>query len=513
MDRNYLMAIDQGTTGSTVQILDLEKLGTQQLIAKNTVNFTQHYPKTSWVEHDLNEIWTSVQKASQQAIKIAENIDSNFSAKKIKGIGIANQRETLCIFSRKTSEPLRRAIVWQCKRSMAICEELRKGGYGPFVQDKTGLLLDPYFTGSKILWTLRNDPEIKQKLSNGTAVLGTIDTYLISRLSHSKVFATEASNASRTLLFDIKKGEWNLELLEIFGLKNTASLAQIHDSASKIAYTKGLDFLPDGIPICGVLGDQQAALAGQTCFKKGEVKCTYGTGAFLLLQLGEELLRSHHGLLTTVNWSLEGTLSYSFEGSTFIAGAAIQFLRDNLNMIDSAAETAALADNIMAAPEIYFVPALSGLGAPWWNPNAKGAFFGLSRGSQKNQMIRATLEGMTFQVYDLLEAMKKDYNEKLEVLRVDGGASANNLLMNIQANIADLKVERPNNLETTGYGAALFASLGLGIYSKVEELYKLRQVEREFHPDTADGYKTTRLAQIKGWKKAIEAVQVFSAKD
>ncbi len=508
MANQYIVAIDQGTTGSTVLVIDVSRAGDSTVIGRKTVDFPQHFPQTGWVEHDLEEIWASVAQAAAGALTQAKATKAQFDPKCVIALGITNQRETLCVFDRKTAKPLTRAIVWQCKRSAGICERLRAKGLAAKIGDKTGLVVDPYFSGTKITWIMENLPEIATKVKSGSAVMGTIDTYLIARLTAAQSFVTEASNASRTLCFDIATGKWDLELLDLLGVPNADALPDVKDSAGTFGKTKGLAFLPDGIPITGVLGDQQAALAGQTCFNPGEAKCTYGTGAFLLMNLGDKKLRSHSGMLTTVAWQLKGKRTFAFEGSAFIAGAAVQFLRDQLLFFPKAQDSETLAAGSQAAPEVYFVPALAGLGAPYWDPKAQGAFFGLTRGTSKGQLVRAALEGIAFQVADLTRAMEKDRGGPLTVLRVDGGAAANNLLMQAQADYSAIPVDRPQNLETTAFGAGLFAGLGVGLYSGLDELRSVRRTERLFQPAAKD--KDRIQAHMQGWSRAVRAVKVFA---
>ncbi len=510
MSNQFIMAIDQGTTGSTVLVLDVSKPQGSEVVGRHTVDFPQHFPKTGWVEHDLEEVWRSVSSAAEGALAQAKTRRPTFDAKQVIALGITNQRETLCVFERKTGKPLARAIVWQCKRSASICERLRAEGLSPKVADKTGLVLDPYFSGTKISWIMENQPEVATKVRSGAAVFGTIDSYLVARLTAGLSFVTEASNASRTLCFNIATGSWDLELLEVMKVPNAEALPEVKDSAGLFGKTKGLSFLPDGIPISGVLGDQQAALAGQTCFNSGEAKCTYGTGAFLLMNLGDKKLASKAGMLTTIAWSLGGKRTYAFEGSAFIAGAAVQFLRDQMQVLTQAAESEVLAEGQLGAPEVYFVPALSGLGAPYWDPKAQGAFFGLTRGTSKGQMVRAALEGIAFQVADLTTAMQKDLVTPLSVLRVDGGAAANDLLMQAQANFAGIPVDRPANLETTAFGAGLFAGLGVGLYSGLNDLRSVRRTERLFEPASNPDDKAVLDAQLAGWQRAVRAVRVFA---
>lgn len=506
----FILAIDQGTTGTTVLVVDVTQPDATNIIGKQTVDFTQHYPQTGWVEHDLDGIWSSVTQAGGQALAQASAADKNFDAQKIVGIGLTNQRETLCVFERQTGKPLARAIVWQCKRSAAICQRLRAAGHEANFKAKTGLVLDPYFSGTKITWLMENNPELAQSVRRGHAVFGTIDTYLISRLTGGKSFVTEASNASRTLAFNIQTGRWDSELIEALSIPSVDALPQVLDSAGVFGKTQGLGWLPDGIPISGVLGDQQAALAGQTCFDVGEAKCTYGTGAFLLANLGAKPLVSKAGMLTTVAWSLGGKLSYAFEGSAFIAGAAVQFLRDQLRIISSASDSEAIARTVTAAPEIYFVPALAGLGAPYWDPKAQGAFLGLTRGTSQAQMVRAVLEGIALQVRELTEAMAHDLGSPLQVLRVDGGAAANSLLMQAQADYAGIRVDRPVNLETTAFGAALFAGLGIGLYKGLDQMRRARRTEHIFSPASTPSEKAVVASHIAGWHRAVKAVQVFA---
>lgn len=505
-----ILSIDQGTTGSTVLIVDVTTPQATAVIGRATVDFQQHYPRTGWVEHDLEEIWSSVQKAATRALEQAKAACPGFTPSAIAALGITNQRETLCIFERKTGKPLAKAMVWQDKRGTDICARLKREGLEPMFKERTGLVLDPYFSGSKITWLVENDAPLTAKVRKGEAVLGTIDTYLIARLTGGAAFVTEASNASRTLAFNIAKGAWDADLIEALRVPGKDALAEVKDSAGLFGKTKGAGFVPDGVPITGALGDQQAALAGQACFDVGEAKCTYGTGAFFLLNLGEQRLASQAGMLTTVAWRVNGKLTYAFEGAAFIAGAAVQFLRDQMQMIGAAADTYALASKAHAAPEVYFVPALAGLGAPYWDPKAQGAFLGLTRGTTKGQMVRAALEGIAFEVCDLIAAMRKDYAGPIKVLRVDGGAAANDLLMQAQADLAGIDVDRPANLETTAFGAATFAGLGVGIFKDLHELKAVRRTERVFEPARDATSRSNVTAQLEGWKRAVRAVQVFA---
>jgi len=508
MTRPLILAIDQGTTGSTVTINDFSKQSDPQVLARSTVNFEQHFPKTGWVEHDLDQIWASVREATENCF---EALNGKYSPKDLAGIGVSNQRETLCVFDRKTSRPTRRAIVWQCKRSLDICLSLKKQGANETIHKKTGLFADPYFTGTKLTWVMENDSASAEALKSGSSVVGTIDTYLMHRLSGGEAHVTEASNASRTLLCDLKTGNWDDELIKLLKVPSQSILPEIKSSAGLFGKTKGLDFLPDGIPISGCLGDQQAALAGQTCFDAGEAKCTYGTGSFLLLNIGNQVKFSKANLLTTIAWKLDGKLTYAFEGAVFVSGAAVQFVRDQLTWVKSSAESQVLAESAKASPEIYFVPCLAGLGAPFWDPKARGAFLGLTRGTTKAQLVRATLEGMAFEVNELIQCMQKDLGTPMKSLRVDGGASANNLLMSLQSNFSSVSVDRPKNIETTAFGAALFAALGVGIFKNLDEAKGSRKVDREFHADSKD--HATIEQQLAGWKRAVRAVQIFAGNE
>jgi glycerol kinase len=504
----YLLALDQGTTSSRALIYACQHDGALQLIAQAKEEFPQHYPQASWVEHDLEEIWRSLASACTRAFDEAKSLVPSFRPEQLAAIGITNQRETLCVFDRQSSRPLCRAIVWQCKRSSAICAGFSAAEKETIIS-KTGLQVDPYFTASKITWIMENNPSVAAALRKNSAVVGTIDCYLMHRLSAGKSFVTEASNASRTMLYNLAEGCWDEELCRLFKLPSTAILPELRDSAGIFAHTKGVGFLPDGIPVSGVLGDQQAALAGQLCFSPGESKCTYGTGAFLLCQLGEKPLRSRARILTTVSWSLAGKRSYALEGSAFIAGAAVHFLRDNLKIIANSREASLLAPEVQAAPEIYFVPALAGLGAPWWNPEAKGAVFGLTRATTREQIILATLEGVALQVCDLLIAMAADMPGAISTVRVDGGASSNDRLLQLQADLANVQIERSAHLESTAFGAAIFAALGCGIMSSLEGARKSKQAGTIFTPAAGTEAAKNRSAKLAGWRRSISAVQKF----
>ena len=503
----YLLSIDQGTTGSTILIIDVTNKTKPKVLAKATANFEQHFPQAGWVEHDLEQIWQSVMSATNEALEKAAKKADGFDQSQILSLGITNQRETVCVYDKKTLQPLNKAIVWQCRRTTEMCENLKAKGMEPLFREKTGLLLDPYFSGTKLAWLAQNNPDVKSKLESKEAYVGTIDTYLIAKLTGGKSHVTEASNACRTLLYNLKTGEWDDELLAAIGFPYRTALADIQDSSSEFGKTSGVGFLRDGIPISGVLGDQQAAMVGQACFDRGQAKCTYGTGAFLLVNIGDKPISSDHGLLTTVAWQLDGKRTYALEGASFIAGAGVQYIRDQLSFLTDSADSEALARSEKASPDVFFVPALAGLGSPHWEPNARGAFLGLTRGTSKGTLTRATLEGIAFSVGELAGAMKADFGEDISVMRVDGGASANDLLMQFQADIMDAPLDRPKNLETTAFGAAMFAGLGCGLYTSLEDIKISRESDKIF---SVDMNSADRSAHLRGWSKAVGAVKYFA---
>lgn len=484
----YLLAIDEGTTGAKALLMDTSL----KIISEKTVAFEQHFPQPGWVEHDVDQIWRAVEEAIQFVV---DKID----AKKIIGIGITNQRETVCFWDKKTTKALSKAIVWQDRRTADRCQELKSQNLEASVQEKTGLLLDPYFSSSKIEWMLKNNPKVAAAASAGTLAIGTIDSYLLAKLSGGEVHATEASNASRTMLFNLKTQLWDAEMMRIFGV-NDGMLPRVQPSFSKFGTTKGLEVLPDGIPITGMIGDQQSALLGQACIHEGQAKCTYGTGAFLLMNTGSKLKKSKHRLLTTIAWTTEsGETTYALEGSAFMAGATIQWLRDGLKMISSAAEVEALASEVESSEGVMLVPAFTGLGAPDWNPHARAVIIGLTRGSNRAHIARAALDGIAFQNVDLLHAMEKDLGGKLSSLNVDGGACKNNLLMQIQSDLLGCKLRRPQITETTSLGAIFAAGIGAGVWKSVEEITDVWKLEREFSPKMKDFDREMRL---KEWESA-----------
>jgi len=490
-----ILAIDQGTTATTVLLID----SSLQIVARASNEILPTYPQYGWVENDLEKVWEGTKNTIIDALK-------SHSAKDIAAISITNQRETIGAWHRDTLEPLHHAIVWQCRRTAARCEELRKEpGLIEHVKKTTGLVIDPYFSGTKIEWLLKNVAGLASKAKEGSAVFGTIDTFLLSRLSNGASFATDVSNASRLMLMDLKSLAWDPRLLSTFGI-DPKCLPKIMPSMGEFGRTKGLGFLPDGIPIAGILGDQQAALFGQLCLEPGDTKCTYGTGSFLMCNTGAEIIYSKHGLLTTVAWQMNGKVSYALEGSSFVAGAAVQFLRDNLGIIKSSSEIEALAASVPASEmgDLVFVPSLTGLGAPYWEPNATGMIYGLTRGTNKNHLARATLEGIALQNDALFGAVAEDLRPRaLSRIKVDGGASANNLLMQLQCDLAGLPIDRPKILDTTALGSGLAAGLAAGLWKNVEELKASWKIDKSFTPSMEPG---PRAAFKSKWARAVRKV-------
>ncbi len=494
----FILAIDQGTTGTTVCLMD--ELG--HLKARVTQEFPQIYPQPGWVEHDPEAIWRSVTQSIQMILS-----QSKISGIDIAAIGITNQRETVVAWNRDTLEVLHNAIVWQCRRTTEFCERLKKKKLEAQIRSLTGLVIDPYFSASKMKWLLDHAPKVKALAKTGRLAFGTIDSFLLSRLTNGKVHATDVSNASRTQLMNIKKGNWDGDLCRIFGVVEKY-LPIIRPSSGEFGVTAKVPGLPDGIPISGIAGDQQAALFGQACFRAGLAKCTYGTGSFLLLNSGTKPIPSRSGLLATVAWQLKGekSLTYALEGGAFICGAAVQFLRDQLGIIRSSGEVEVLARQVESSEGVEFVPSLAGLGAPHWDPHARGMICGLTRGSTRAHIARATLEAMALQNVEILNAMSKDLGKKLTEVRVDGGASGNDLLMQLQADYLGVTCVRPKIIETTVAGAAFLAGLGVGLWQDTKEIEKIWQHDREFSPAAT---KSQREARLKKWNLAVKRVQLF----
>lgn len=485
----YLLALDQGTTSSRTLLFDLEG----NAVASSQKELTQHFPQPGWVEHDAEEIW------DDQLATIRETLDqANVSKDAIAAIGITNQRETAVIWDRATGKPIGNAIVWQDRRTASICKGFKDAGKEAAFQEKTGLVLDPYFSGTKIKWMLENIPGARERAEAGELAFGTIDSWLIWNLTGGKTHATDVSNASRTLLFNIHTMDWDDELLTLLEIPKSL-LPKVVNSSGIIAEASCCNELA-GIPISGVAGDQQSALFGQQCFEAGSAKNTYGTGCFLLMNTGDKPVTSKNKLLTTVAWRIGDQTTYALEGSVFVGGAAIQWLRDGLQIIDNAPDVEALAETVDSTDGVYLVPAFTGLGAPYWNPAARGNLSGISRGTTKAHIARAALESIAYQSTDVLHAMEEDSGIKLKELRVDGGAAQNNLLMQFQSNITDVNVIRAANPEITALGSALLAGLGVGAYSSINDLPEIKNNATLFTPDNSF---THRKELIIGWHKAV----------
>ena len=496
----YIMSIDQGTTSSRAILFDKE--GQIQGVAQR--EFKQYFPKSGWVEHDANEIWTSVLAVMAEVIN-----ENEIDPEQVKGIGITNQRETTVIWDKKTGRPIYHAIVWQSRQTQHICNELKEQGHEKTFRNKTGLLLDPYFSGTKVRWILDNVKGAREKAENGDLLFGTIDTWLVWKLSGGEAHITDYSNASRTLMYNIHELKWDDELLELLDIPK-AILPEVKESSEVYAHTKDYHFFGQEVPIAGIAGDQQAALFGQACFERGDVKNTYGTGGFMLMNTGEEPVTSESGLLTTIAYGLDGKVNYALEGSIFVSGSAIQWLRDGLRIINFAPQTENYATRVNSTDNVYFVPAFVGLGTPYWDSEARGAIFGLTRGTEKEHFIRATLESLCYQTRDVMEAMSKDSGIEVNNLRVDGGAVKNNFIMQFQADIVDTSVERPEVQETTALGAAYLAGLAVDFWEDKKDIADGWKLEKEFNPEMSE---ETRTKLYKGWKKAVEATQVFKLED
>ena len=489
----YIMALDQGTTSSRCIIYD--KKGNMMSVAQK--EFTQIYPKAGWVEHDAMEIWSTQMGVAQEAL-----LKINCTYEDIEAIGITNQRETTVVWDKETGIPVHNAIVWQCRRTAEYCDELAAAGYGDMIREKTGLLLDAYFSGTKLKWILDNVEGAREKAEAGKLLFGTIETWLIWKLTDGKVHVTDYSNASRTMMFNIHTLEWDDEILKLLDIPK-CMLPE--PKPSSCVYGQSSDNIFGGpIKIAGAAGDQQSALFGQTCFNQREGKNTYGTGCFLLINTGEKPVVSHNGLVTTIAWGLDGKVNYALEGSVFVCGAAIQWLRDEIDILESSPQSEEMAKAVPDAGGLYVVPAFVGLGAPYWDPYARGAVLGITRGANKYHLVRATLESLAYQTKDLIDAMVEDLGEHLVSLKVDGGASANDFLMQFQADILGCEVKRPVCIETTSLGAAYLAGLATGYWENKEDVIKNWQVEKTFTPDMDD---KKREELLTGWKKAVSCVR------
>jgi glycerol kinase len=486
---NYLLALDQGTTSCRAIVFNHGG----DIVATAQKEFTQIFPQSAWVEHDANEIWSTQFAVTQEAM-----IKAKITSADVAGIGITNQRETTLVWDRATGEPIHNAIVWQDRRTASFCDELKKRGLEQHVKDTTGLVIDAYFSGTKINWILENVEGARARAEAGELAFGTMDSWLVYKLTGGTVHVTDVTNAGRTMLFDIKKRRWDEKLLAELAVP-ASMLPEVKSSSEVYGHTaEGLFTTP--IPIAGMAGDQHCALFGQACFAPGQAKNTYGTGCFMLMNTGTEAVASNNGLLTTVAWEVDGKMEYALEGSVFIAGAAIQWLRDGLKIIDEAPDSEYYARKVKDSDGVYVVPAFAGLGAPYWDMYARGAIFGLTRGTEKAHIIRATLQSLAYQVRDVLDAMQKDSGKKLTTLRVDGGASNNDFLMQFQADILDTTVERPQVVETTALGAAMFAGLAVGFWTRAN-LDKAWQLDKRFE---AEMEAPRRDKLYRGWQKAVK---------
>lgn len=496
MKKSYILSIDQGTTSSRAIIFNHNG----EIVGTGQREFQQFFPKPGWVEHDANEIWTSVLSCISDALRVADVKPSQ-----IEGIGITNQRETAVVWDKHTKKPIYNAVVWQSRQTEDICQQLREEGYNDLFREKTGLLIDPYFSGTKVKWILDHVEGAREKAEQGDLLFGTIDTWLIYKLSGGKVHVTDYSNASRTLMFNIYDLQWDDELLDILNVPKSM-LPEVHESSEVYAKTIDYHFFGHEVPIAGIAGDQQAALFGQACFERGMAKNTYGTGCFMLMNTGEEGIKSENGLLTTLAWGLNGKVEYALEGSIFVAGSAIQWLRDGLEMIHDAPQSEKMATRVDSTDGVYVVPAFVGLGTPYWDSDARGSVLGITRGTEREHVVRATLESIAYQTKDVLDAMIADSGIDLRTLRVDGGAVKNDFLMQFQSDMLDVPVERPVIQETTALGAAYLAGLAVGFWESQDEIAEKWSVDRTYKKELADD---KREQLYNGWKKAVEATRVF----
>ena len=492
----FIMALDQGTTSSRAILFD--KKGNPVYIAQQ--EFKQHFPKSGWVEHNPMEIWSSVLSVIAQVLS-----ENDIKASDIAGIGITNQRETTVVWDKNTGEPVYNAIVWQSRQTASICDQLKAEGHGDTFRQKTGLLIDAYFSGTKVKWILDNVEGAREKAEAGDLLFGTIDTWITWKLTEGAVHVTDYSNASRTLMYNIFDLQWDEELLSILNVP-ASMLPDVRPSSEVYGHIAEKHFFGHSVPIAGIAGDQQAALFGQACFEKGMVKNTYGTGCFMLMNTGEEAVKSEHGLLTTIAWGIDGKVHYALEGSIFVAGSAIQWLRDGLRMLRHSADSEEYAKRVEHTDGVYVVPAFVGLGTPYWDSDVRGAVFGLTRGTSKEHFVRATLESLAYQTRDVLEAMASDSGIDMKTLRVDGGAVMNDFLMQFQSDILHVPVERPSVNETTALGAAYLAGLAVGFWENKDDVQEHWQLDKKFEPQMAE---QQREQLFEGWHKAVKAAQMF----
>lgn len=492
----YIMALDQGTTSSRTIIYDKHS----NIVSSAQQEFTQIFPHEGWVEHDAMEIWSTQMATAQQALLAA-----NLTYRDIAAIGITNQRETTVVWDKETGEPVCNAIVWQCRRTADYAEKLKADGHEEMIRSRTGLIIDAYFSATKIRWILDNIPHARERAEAGELLFGTIETWLIWRMTGGQAHVTDYSNAARTMLFNIHSLEWDNEILELLDIPRLMLPKPV---PSSYHYGETIKELFGGpIPITGAAGDQQAALFGECCFKDGEVKSTYGTGNFLLLNTGERALESDNGLLTTIAWGYDGKVTYALEGSVFVCGAAIQWLRDELHFVHTSPESEAVASSVPDTDGVYVVPAFVGLGAPYWDADARGAIFGVTRGTKDAHIVRATLESLAYQNEDLLGAMSKDLGYDITTLKVDGGAALNDLLMQMQADISNVTITRAKSIESTSLGAAYLAGLEVGYFKSLEDIIENKTIDRTFEPSMSEADRARRLA---GWHRAVKACRAFT---
>ncbi|MFU2133680.1 glycerol kinase [Gallibacterium genomosp. 1] len=499
-DKKYIIALDQGTTSSRAVLLDHDA----NIVGIAQREFTQIYPKTGWVEHDPMEIWATQSSTLNEVVA-----KTGITSDQIAAIGITNQRETTIVWNKNTGKPVYNAIVWQCRRTAEFCDQLKAKGYTDYIRNTTGLVVDPYFSGTKVKWILDNVEGAREQAEKGELLFGTVDTWLIWKLTQGRVHVTDYTNASRTMMFNIHSKQWDDKMLEILDIPRSM-LPEVKNSSEIYGQTNIGGKGGVRIPIAGIAGDQQAALYGHLCVNAGQAKNTYGTGCFMLMNTGDKAITSQNGLLTTICCNAKGEPAYALEGSVFIAGASIQWLRDELKIVHDSADTEYFAQKVPDCNGVYVVPAFTGLGAPYWDPYARGAIVGLSRGANRNHIVRATLESIAYQTKDVLEAMLSDSGEKLKALRVDGGATANNFLMQFQADILNTQVERPTVKEVTALGAAYLAGLATGFWEDLEELRDKASIERTFLPDQNEAKQQRRY---KGWKKAVKRALEWAKED
>ncbi|MEK3734474.1 MULTISPECIES: glycerol kinase GlpK [Paenibacillus] len=492
----YMMALDQGTTSSRAILFDRDG----KMVHAAQKEFPQYFPQPGWVEQNANEIWGSILAVIATCLS-----EAGVKTDQIAGIGITNQRETTVVWDKETGEPVYHAIVWQSRQTADICEQLASAGYDSLIREKTGLLIDPYFSGTKIRWILDHVEGVRARAERGELLFGTIDTWLIWKLSGGKAHVTDYSNASRTMLYNIHELKWDEELLELLDIP-ACMLPEVRPSSEIYALTAAYHFFGREVPIAGAAGDQQAALFGQTCFKEGMVKITYGTGSFMLMHTGERPVKSEHGLITTIAWGVNGKVEYALEGSVFVAGSAVQWLRDGLRMFRESKDSEQYARRVDSTEGVYVVPAFVGLGSPYWNSEVRGAVFGLTRGTTKEHFVRATLESLAYQTRDVLAVMEEDTGYKIETLRVDGGAVSNSFLMEFQSDILNVPVERPVIIETTALGAAYLGGLAVGFWKSQDEICSKWSLEQRFDPAMED---EVRERLYGGWKKAVHAAMAF----